>query len=48
MKGKIKSIIVDDETQSRVVLRSLLEHFSHEIEVIGEAENIEDAYNLNR
>jgi two-component system, LytTR family, response regulator len=46
MKEKIKSVIVDDETQSRIVLRSLLEMFSKEIEVIGEAENVEDAYYL--
>lgn len=43
---KITAIIVDDETQSRVVMNTLLKSFTHEIEVIGEASNIEDAYTL--
>jgi two-component system LytT family response regulator len=43
---KINSIIVDDEKNSREVLRSLLEKFCPEVNVIGEASNVADAYKL--
>jgi two-component system LytT family response regulator len=46
MENKITAILVDDESNSRVVLRSLLERFSTEIELLGEAANVEDAYKL--
>jgi two-component system LytT family response regulator len=46
MEQKISAVLVDDETQSRVVMRSLLGNFSHNIEIIGEADNINDAYDL--
>jgi two-component system, LytTR family, response regulator len=46
MANRITTVIVDDETQSRVVLRSLLENFSGEIEIVGEAENVEEAFQL--
>jgi two-component system, LytTR family, response regulator len=46
MNHRIKSVIVDDETQSRIVLRSLLENFLHKIEIVGEAGNVEEAFEL--
>lgn len=41
---KITSIIVDDEQSSRLVLSHLLEKFCPEIDIVGEAANIEQAY----
>ncbi|MEO5644902.1 MAG: response regulator [Bacteroidia bacterium] len=46
MDAKITAIIVDDERQSRDVLNSLLNNFSNEIEIIGEAGNIDDAFGI--
>ncbi len=46
MENKIRAIIVDDEKQSRVVLRSLLESFSKEVEIIAEASNVDEAFEL--
>src|SRR5438128_556965 len=46
MKNKIRTIVVDDESHSREVLRDLLESFFPEIELVGEAENVEGAYKL--
>jgi two-component system LytT family response regulator len=43
---KIKALIVDDEENSRVVLRNLLESFFPEIEIAGEAENVDTAFAL--
>jgi two-component system LytT family response regulator len=43
---KINSVIVDDEKNSREVLRSLLEKFCPEVNVIGEASNVAEAYTL--
>lgn len=40
---KIKAIIVDDEMMARENLHMLLNEFCPEIEVIGSAENVEDA-----
>ncbi|CAN5872614.1 LytTR family DNA-binding domain-containing protein [soil metagenome] len=41
---KIKVLLVDDEAKSRVVLRSLLENLFPEIEIVAEAENVEEAF----
>lgn len=41
---KLKAIITDDEKSSRIVLKNLLTNFCPEIEVIGEAASVEEAY----
>lgn len=46
MSQKITAILVDDEKNSREVLAKLLEKKHTEVEVIGEASNVEDAYDL--
>lgn len=46
MENTITAILVDDENNSRIVLKNLLSNFAKEIEVIGEADNVEDAYVL--
>src|ERR1044071_2325981 len=43
---KIKTILVDDEQDSREVLTELLLDASNEIEVIGEASNVDEAFKL--
>lgn len=40
---KLTAIIVDDEKHSRETLKNLLENFCKEVEVIGQAENIQEA-----
>ncbi|MBK7296251.1 MAG: response regulator [Flavobacteriales bacterium] len=42
----IKALLVDDEPQLRTYLRSLLEEACADIQVIGEASNIEEAKKL--
>lgn len=42
----LKCILIDDEKNSRIVLKNLLSDFCKEVEVIGEAANPEDAYTL--
>ena len=46
MTDKIKVILVDDEKGSREVLAKLLEEHSDELEICGEASNVEEAYRL--
>jgi two-component system LytT family response regulator len=46
MKNKLSAILVDDESHCREVLKDLLESFFPEIELVGEAENVENAYRL--
>lgn len=46
MVNKIKAIIVDDEVKGREVLKSLLQNLFSEIELVGEAENVENAFEL--
>jgi len=46
MDQKIKTIVVDDEKNGREVLIKLLEKKHPEIEVVGEASNVEEAYSL--
>jgi two-component system LytT family response regulator len=43
---KITAAVIDDESGSREVLLSLLEKYFPEIEVVGEAANVEEAFNL--
>jgi two-component system LytT family response regulator len=43
---KINTIIVDDEKNSREVLRTLLEKFCPDVIIIGEASNVAEAYDL--
>ena len=46
MESKLTAIIVDDEKSSREVLTNLIESFFKEIELLGEAENVDDAFKL--
>jgi two-component system LytT family response regulator len=42
----INSLIVDDEKKGRNVLRKLLAKFCPEVEVVGEASNVNEAYEI--
>ena len=42
----IKGVIVDDEQKSRAVLRSLIELYCEEVEVVGEAADIPSSLEL--
>lgn len=44
--NRITTLLVDDESDSREVLLSLLEKYFPEIEIIGQASNVTDAYEL--
>lgn len=44
MGNKITALLVDDEENSRVVLRNLLKDFFEEVEVVAEAANVDEAY----
>lgn len=46
MKNKLSAIIVDDERSSREVLTELLSKFFPEIDLLGEATDVEKAYKL--
>lgn len=46
MQNKITAILIDDESNSRIVLSNLLGNFVKDIEIVGEADNVEDAYEL--
>ncbi len=46
MNQVIKALIVDDESKSRVVLRTLLKRISPQIELIGEAADADEAFDL--
>lgn len=43
---KLRAIIVDDEDFARNILKKLIEANCPDLEVVGEAENVENAYNL--
>lgn len=43
---KINSIIVDDEKNSREVLQTLLAKFCPEVNIVGEASSVRDAYEV--
>tara|TARA_B100000809_G_scaffold118088_1_gene116431 strand:- start:1524 stop:2258 length:735 start_codon:yes stop_codon:yes gene_type:complete len=45
---KLKSIIVEDEENSREILRNYLNKYCPDVEVLGEAANVEDALVLIR
>ncbi len=42
----VRTFIVDDEAHNREVLKTLLKKYSHEINIIGEADNADDAISL--
>jgi two-component system LytT family response regulator len=46
MNKPITVLVVDDERNSRIVLRSLIKDYASGIEVVGEAANVDEAYNL--
>lgn len=46
MNSKIKCLIVDDERNSREVLKKLLDEYTEEVEFIGEAADAEGAFKL--
>jgi two-component system LytT family response regulator len=46
MNQSVSAILVDDEKNSREVLTKLLKKSHPEIEIIGEASNVEDAYHV--
>ena len=48
MKTPISTIIVDDEIRSRSILRTMLSRFCDDIELVGEAANIDEAIQLIR
>ena len=43
---KYTAVIVEDEYKVREVFINLIQHYCKEIEIVGEAENITDAYHL--
>lgn len=43
---KIKSVLVEDEIQSREILRNYLQKYCKDVEVLGEASNISEAVEL--
>jgi two-component system, LytTR family, response regulator len=43
---KIKTIVVDDEKKSRTILIDILKEIGPEIEVVGEAQGVDEAYRL--
>lgn len=46
MKQPIRTVLVDDEKNSREVLTRLLEKKHPEIELVGQADNVDEAYEL--
>jgi two-component system LytT family response regulator len=46
MENRITAIIVDDETQSRFVLKTLIRQNFPDIKLLGEAVNVDEAYQL--
>lgn len=44
--NNIRCIIIDDEKSGRIVLKELINIYSKHVEVIGEADNINDGYKL--
>lgn len=46
MESKIRAVIIEDEFKARVVFCSLIEKFCPEIDIVGEAENISNGYEL--
>lgn len=48
MSIKLKTILVEDEKTSREILKNFLIKYCPQVDIIGEAENIEEAYLLIR
>ena len=46
MQKRISAVLVDDEANSRIVLRSLLTNFFPEIEILAEAPNADEAFSI--
>ena len=46
MQDYISAVLVDDEEKSRKVLRSLLEKFHPEVNIMGEAVDVDSAFKL--
>lgn len=46
MIRKITAVLVDDERQSRLVLKNILRNFSEKITIVGEANSIDSAYEI--
>lgn len=46
MEKHITAVIIDDETKSRFVLQTLIRQNFPEIELVGEASNVDEAYTL--
>lgn len=46
MEKKISAVLVDDESNSRFVMRSLITRHFSEVELLGEAANADDAFEL--
>jgi two-component system, LytTR family, response regulator len=46
MQNKITAVLVDDETKNREVLQNLLSSFFPEIEIAGQADSVESAYDI--
>lgn len=46
METKLTCILVDDEMNGREVFRNLLGNFFPEVDIVGEAENVDQAYEL--
>ena len=46
MNQQVRTIIVDDETRSRLVLRTLVKRHFPEIDLVGEAANADEAFEL--
>lgn len=44
--SKLKALIIEDEEASRITLRNYLGKYCPSVELLGEADNIEDAYKL--
>lgn len=42
----IKALIIDDESDSREVIRAIVEEYCPTVEIVGEASNTEEAYKL--
>ncbi len=46
MKTEIKGIIIDDEQNGREVLKKLIQNYCNDVAIVGEAENIKEAYSM--
>ena len=42
----IKALIIDDESDSREVIRTIVEEYCPNVQIVGEADNAETAYKM--